>query len=166
MTISSLLPLMLPPNYTSSARPLSDRKEEHTASKTLTEDPETIGILLEPLFRAYITSQADLQLLDTPSGDLWHGGLNEPKYHVDGSVFTGPWGRPQRYVPSVVDPSFISHWSGNPNVLRVLCYFVRVRANVKQRRPGITCPLTHPLRQLSSRPQIFRRCRLSARESL
>ncbi|KAG0140832.1 hypothetical protein CROQUDRAFT_664660 [Cronartium quercuum f. sp. fusiforme G11] len=28
-------------------------------------------------------------------------GLGEPKYHVDGRVFTGPWGRPQRDGPAL-----------------------------------------------------------------
>ena len=109
MTISSLLPIMLFPNYTSSATPpLSERKAQPTASKTSPEDPGAIGVLLEPLVRAYISSQSDLQLLDTPSGNLRNGGLNEPKYRVDGSVFTGPWGRPQRYVLVVTNSYFIS----------------------------------------------------------
>src|SRR5690606_2287607 len=28
-------------------------------------------------------------------------GLGEPKYHVNGSVFTGPWGRPQNDGPAL-----------------------------------------------------------------
>jgi glucoamylase len=59
---------------------------------------ETPDRLLEPLFRSYIASQADLQTLRTRSGDLWSGGLNEPKFEADGGVFDGEWGRPQRWA--------------------------------------------------------------------
>ncbi|KAH9986648.1 Six-hairpin glycosidase-like protein [Russula vinacea] len=31
-----------------------------------------------------------------PSGTFFTGGLGEPKFNIDGSAFTGPWGRPQR----------------------------------------------------------------------
>jgi glucoamylase len=51
---------------------------------------------LEPLIKAYAQSQAELQMVQTRSGDLWTGGLNEPKYHVNGTRFDGEWGRPQR----------------------------------------------------------------------
>jgi glucoamylase len=51
---------------------------------------------LEPLIREYVSSQGALQLLETPSGSLLDGGLGEPKYKVDGTAFTGSWGRPQR----------------------------------------------------------------------
>lgn len=54
--------------------------------------------LLEPLVRAYIASQGQLQQLDTRSGDLWSGGLNEPKFTVNEDAFNGDWGRPQRYA--------------------------------------------------------------------
>jgi glucoamylase len=50
----------------------------------------------ESLSRSYISLQASLQQLDTRSGDLWSGGLAEPKFMVDGSAFKGDWGRPQR----------------------------------------------------------------------
>lgn len=51
--------------------------------------------LLEPLIRSYIQAQGAMQMKPNPSGDLWTGGLNEPKFHVDGSRFDGEWGRPQ-----------------------------------------------------------------------
>ncbi|KAJ2988569.1 hypothetical protein NUW58_g3899 [Xylaria curta] len=48
----------------------------------------------------YIISQAKLQAVSNPSGALSDGkGLGEAKYHVDGSAFTGSWGRPQRDGP-------------------------------------------------------------------
>ncbi|KAF6229617.1 hypothetical protein HO173_011472 [Letharia columbiana] len=45
----------------------------------------------------YIYAQAQLQAVSNPSGDLSNGaGLGEPKFEVDGTAFTGAWGRPQR----------------------------------------------------------------------
>ena len=38
--------------------------------------------------------------MQTRSGDLYTGGLNEPKFMVDGTAFDGDWGRPQRHVRS------------------------------------------------------------------
>lgn len=55
-------------------------------------------ILIEPLVRAYVAGQAHVQVTVNPSGALWTGGLNEPKFHVDGSRFDDEWGRPQRCV--------------------------------------------------------------------
>ncbi|GAP83733.1 putative glucoamylase [Rosellinia necatrix] len=50
----------------------------------------------------YIVSQAKLQTVSNPSGDLSDGrGLGEAKYLVDGSAFTGGWGRPQRDGPAL-----------------------------------------------------------------
>ncbi|KAI0407103.1 family 15 glycosyl hydrolase [Xylaria palmicola] len=50
----------------------------------------------------YIISQAKLQAVSNPSGDLSDGrGLGEAKYLVDGSAFTGGWGRPQRDGPAL-----------------------------------------------------------------
>lgn len=58
-------------------------------------DTDTLT-LLEPLLRAYVASQAELQVLETRPGDLYSGGLGEPKYMVNGTAFDGNWGRPQR----------------------------------------------------------------------
>jgi glucoamylase len=44
----------------------------------------------------FITAEAQLQPVSNPSGTLTTGGLGEPKFNVDGTAFTGPWGRPQR----------------------------------------------------------------------
>ncbi|KAI8944435.1 family 15 glycosyl hydrolase [Xylaria longipes] len=50
----------------------------------------------------YIIAQAKLQTVSNPSGGLSDGsGLGEPKYLVDGSAFTGSWGRPQRDGPAL-----------------------------------------------------------------
>ncbi|KAI1427903.1 family 15 glycosyl hydrolase [Xylaria sp. FL1777] len=50
----------------------------------------------------YIIAQAKLQTVSNPSGSLSDGqGLAEPKFNVDGSSFTGAWGRPQRDGPAL-----------------------------------------------------------------
>jgi glucoamylase len=51
---------------------------------------------------AYTSLQSDIQHTSNPSGtfdDLF--GLGEPKFHVDGTPFTGSWGRPQRDGPAL-----------------------------------------------------------------
>lgn len=47
----------------------------------------------------YVSAQADLQGVSNPSGGPDSGGLAEPKFHVNKTAFTGPWGRPQRDGP-------------------------------------------------------------------
>lgn len=47
----------------------------------------------------YVSSQATLQQVTNPSGGPDSGGLGEPKFNVDLTQFTGPWGRPQRDGP-------------------------------------------------------------------
>jgi glucoamylase len=49
----------------------------------------------------YVSAQAGLQGLTNPSGGPDSGGLGEPKYNVNGTAFTGPWGRPQRDGPAL-----------------------------------------------------------------
>ena len=39
--------------------------------------------------------------MSNPSGGLTTGGLGEPKFNVDGTAFTGQWGRPQRDGPAL-----------------------------------------------------------------
>lgn len=54
------------------------------------------------ILSAYADLQYKLQHTDNPSGtfsDL--SGLGEPKFNVDGSPFTGAWGRPQRDGPAL-----------------------------------------------------------------
>nr|XP_018260400.1 uncharacterized protein I303_07318 [Kwoniella dejecticola CBS 10117]OBR82558.1 hypothetical protein I303_07318 [Kwoniella dejecticola CBS 10117] len=65
--------------------------------------------LHDNLIRAYIKSQKQIQNTPNPSGDLYDGGLNEPKFHVDGSPFTGSWGRPQRDGPALRALSLIPY---------------------------------------------------------
>ncbi|KAF8530546.1 glucoamylase [Hysterangium stoloniferum] len=49
----------------------------------------------------FITAEANLQQVTNPSGSITTGGLAEPKFNIDGSAFTGPWGRPQRDGPAL-----------------------------------------------------------------
>ncbi|KAF5133560.1 Glucoamylase [Metarhizium anisopliae] len=54
---------------------------------------------LQPKIEQYMTAQAHLQGVSNPSGGPDTGGLGEPKFHVNLTAFTGPWGRPQRDGP-------------------------------------------------------------------
>ncbi|KAH4800498.1 glucoamylase [Parastagonospora nodorum] len=49
----------------------------------------------------YVSTQAELQGVTSPSGSPENGGLGEPKFNVDKTAFTGPWGRPQRDGPAL-----------------------------------------------------------------
>lgn len=89
LIISTFLPRFIPP---AGLRPW-ETERDYTESEYDIDQPD---YLVEPLVRAYITAQADLQVVENESGDLWTGGLNEPKFNVDGSAFFGSWGRPQR----------------------------------------------------------------------
>lgn len=51
---------------------------------------------LRSLIDAFVAAESGLQQTPNPSGDVTTGGLAEPKFNIDGTAFTGPWGRPQR----------------------------------------------------------------------
>ena len=51
---------------------------------------------LRSLIDDFTTAEAGLQQTSNPSGSVSTGGLGEPKFNIDGTAFTGPWGRPQR----------------------------------------------------------------------
>lgn len=63
---------------------------------------------LQTVIEEYINSQAYLQTVSNPSGDLSTGGLAEPKFNVDETAFTGSWGRPQRDGPALRATTLIS----------------------------------------------------------
>jgi glucoamylase len=44
----------------------------------------------------FFTAEAALQQVSNPSGTVSTGGLGEPKFNINGTAFTGAWGRPQR----------------------------------------------------------------------
>lgn len=90
LTISTVVHEFLP-GHTNTSHPIASVDYAHHHSGLITERP-----VYEPLIRAYVSSQAKIQQKPNPSGELWTGGLNEPKFTVDGGRFDGEWGRPQR----------------------------------------------------------------------
>lgn len=54
-----------------------------------------------PNDHSFITLSLKLQRTENPSGDFKTGGIGEPKFNVDGSAFTGSWGRPQNDGPAL-----------------------------------------------------------------
>ncbi|KAE8355874.1 Six-hairpin glycosidase-like protein [Aspergillus coremiiformis] len=56
---------------------------------------------LLPTIEEYVSSQARIQGIPNPSGDLSSGGLGEPKLNANETAFTGAWGRPQRDGPAL-----------------------------------------------------------------
>ncbi|KAF2682059.1 glycoside hydrolase family 15 protein [Lentithecium fluviatile CBS 122367] len=67
------------------------------------DDPSSkLSSSLSTVLDAYATLQTKIQRTSNPSGsfdDLQ--GLGEPKFQVDGTPFTGSWGRPQRDGPAL-----------------------------------------------------------------
>jgi glucoamylase len=60
----------------------------------------------------WVASMAKIQQVPNPSGDVSTGGLGEPKFHIDETAYTEPWGRPQRDGPALRSTSilrFASH---------------------------------------------------------
>jgi glucoamylase len=57
----------------------------------------------------YFTAEAALQQVSNPSGAIFSGGLGEPKFNIDGSAFTGSWGRPQRDGPALRSTALITY---------------------------------------------------------
>ena len=58
---------------------------------------------LRSLIDLFVTAESNLQSVSNPSGSITTGGLGEPKFMIDGTAFTGSWGRPQRGTCPVVD---------------------------------------------------------------
>lgn len=52
---------------------------------------------LAPAIQAWSKMERSLQAISRGSV----GGLGEPKFHVDGQLFSGPWGRPQNDGPAI-----------------------------------------------------------------
>ncbi|PLB48539.1 putative glucan 1,4-alpha-glucosidase [Aspergillus steynii IBT 23096] len=70
--------------------------------KTLIDLFRTGDTTLLPTIEQFVTSQARIQGVSNPSGDLASGaGLGEAKFNADESAFTGGWGRPQRDGPAL-----------------------------------------------------------------
>lgn len=67
------------------------------------DDPDSkLSSSLSTILDAYASLQTKIQRTNNPSGSLDDlEGLGEPKFHVDGTPFTGSWGRPQRDGPAL-----------------------------------------------------------------
>lgn len=75
---------------------------------------------LRELINDYISASKDLQRLDNPSGGFDElKGLGEPKFMVDGSAFTGDWGRPQRDGPAFRAVAMINYCNAGYEYLQV-----------------------------------------------
>ncbi|KII86105.1 glycoside hydrolase family 15 protein [Plicaturopsis crispa FD-325 SS-3] len=57
----------------------------------------------------FVQAQTILQQVKNPSGTATSGGLGEPKFNIDESAFTGPWGRPQRDGPALRSTALITY---------------------------------------------------------
>ncbi|KAH8081990.1 glucoamylase [Cristinia sonorae] len=64
---------------------------------------------LRPLIDDFLTAEARLQQTSNPSGTVTSGGLGEPKFNIDGTAFTDPWGRPQRDGPALRATALIAY---------------------------------------------------------
>ncbi|KAI8978782.1 glucoamylase [Trametes punicea] len=64
---------------------------------------------LRGLIDDFTQAEATLQQVPNPSGDVNTGGLGEPKFNIDETAFTGPWGRPQRDGPALRATSIITY---------------------------------------------------------
>ncbi|EED14459.1 glucoamylase precursor, putative [Talaromyces stipitatus ATCC 10500] len=64
---------------------------------------------LQSIIEDYISSQAHIQTVSNPSGDLSTGGLGEPKFYANTTAFTGAWGRPQRDGPALRATTLIAY---------------------------------------------------------
>ncbi|KAI6631614.1 hypothetical protein MCOR14_007737 [Pyricularia oryzae] len=65
---------------------------------------------LQSTITQYITTQAQVQRIDNPSGPLSDGsGLGEPKYNANLSPYLGSWGRPQRDGPALRATALVAY---------------------------------------------------------
>ncbi|OGT63636.1 MAG: hypothetical protein A3E85_01650 [Gammaproteobacteria bacterium RIFCSPHIGHO2_12_FULL_45_12] len=77
----------------------------------------------------YLDFSANIQTVST------RAGLGEPKFNVDGTVFTGPWGRPQNDGPALRAISMV-HWAnilireGQEKFVREKMYDSQLPANL------------------------------------
>jgi glucoamylase len=64
---------------------------------------------LRDLVDEFVSAQASIQQITNPSGTVSSGGLGEPKFNIDQTAFTGPWGRPQRDSPALRSTTLIKY---------------------------------------------------------
>lgn len=56
---------------------------------------------LENFIKLYVIESDKLQRTSNPSGSYTTGGIGEPKFYINGTPFTGSWGRPQLDGPAI-----------------------------------------------------------------
>jgi len=64
---------------------------------------------LRTLIDEFLGAESKLQQVTNPSGNVSTGGLGEPKFNIDLTAFTGPWGRPQRDGPALRATALMSY---------------------------------------------------------
>ncbi|PSR78190.1 hypothetical protein PHLCEN_2v7522 [Hermanssonia centrifuga] len=64
---------------------------------------------LRGLIDDFVTAEATLQQVTNPSGSVDTGGLGEPKFNIDETAFTDPWGRPQRDGPALRSIAIVTY---------------------------------------------------------
>ncbi|KAF7298796.1 Glucoamylase [Mycena indigotica] len=57
----------------------------------------------------FVAAEKTLQQVSNPSGTVTTGGLGEPKFNIDLTAFTEPWGRPQRDGPALRSTAMIAY---------------------------------------------------------
>ena len=57
----------------------------------------------------FVQAEAIIQQVPNPSGNVSTGGLGEPKFYINETAFTGPWGRPQRDGPALRSTAIITY---------------------------------------------------------
>lgn len=72
--------------------------DQYVINSTLNHSASIVRILED-----YASFSYQIQRTSNPSGSFQDNlsGLGEPKFHIDGSPFTGNWGRPQRDGPAL-----------------------------------------------------------------
>jgi len=64
---------------------------------------------MRSLIDFFVTAEGHIQQVTNPSGSVSTGGLGEPKFMINETAFTGPWGRPQRGGRVCFVPSLYAH---------------------------------------------------------
>lgn len=64
---------------------------------------------MSSLIDMFVTAEANIQQVTSPSGNVTTGGLGEPKFMINETAFTGAWGRPQRDGPALRATTLITY---------------------------------------------------------
>ncbi|KAL4081245.1 glycoside hydrolase family 15 protein [Scleroderma citrinum] len=64
---------------------------------------------LRLLIDLFVAAEGHIQQVTNPSGTVLTGGLGEPKFMINETEFTGPWGRPQRDGPALRATAIITY---------------------------------------------------------